>query len=268
MTDIVHNWAVGLGGIAFIAVIFGWNYWFRGAISKWLVSILPLQRTMPLRRVDLLVRVPLYGVPGLIGYILLSILDPSLVIPFHFTLYALLNGVVLGIGVLAAGQTLSWVVYTQTTLWRRNRFTSASDEMIAFTETGWLRGYNILRHTFPFVGYPLIAISVVGEEAMFRALIFSLLAKGFNPTIGLILSTLAFVGIQRMNLPNWSLALIPMSAACVMGIIHSYIALTTMNMVPLFVSHYIFFIAAVLLSSTSKENKSKEPVSSWYQQNG
>src|SRR5262249_29579738 len=121
MTDIVHNWAVGLGGIAFIGVIFGWNYWLRGAISKWLVSILPLQRTMPLRRVELIVRVPLYGVPGVIGYILLSILAPSLVIPFHFTLAALLKGVVLGLGVMASGQILSKVVFTQAISWQRNR---------------------------------------------------------------------------------------------------------------------------------------------------
>jgi membrane protease YdiL (CAAX protease family) len=267
LTNIVHNWAIGLGGITFIGIIYGWNYWCRGAISKWLVSIMPLQRTMPLREADLMVRVPLYGVPGFVGYIFLTILDPTLVIPWHFTIVALLSGVVLGIGVLAVGHRLSQFIYLETVLRLRNRspMANANDDLAAFGDTGWLRGYNILRRTFPFSGYVLIAFAIIGEELIFRGIIFALLAKGFNPAIGIILSTLAFVGIQKMNMPTWSLALIPMTSALLMGIVHSYLALTTMNMLPLLVSHYTFFIASVLLFDI-KENRGEEQQPAWYQQ--
>jgi membrane protease YdiL (CAAX protease family) len=262
----MHDWAIGLGGIAFIGIIYGWNYWCRGAISKWLISILPLQRTMPLRRADLLVRVPLYGVPGVMCYILMAILNPALIIPFHFTLGALLGGVVLGLGVLAFGQILSQYVFGQATLRQRRHSgrTSVADDIIAFRDTGWIRGYNILRKTFPSIGYVLIAFSVIGEELIFRGLILALLAKGFSPAIGMILSILAFAGIQKMNMPNWSLALIPITAASLMGLVHSYLALTTMNILPLLVSHYTFFIAAVLLFESKKGSEGKDEQYKWY----
>lgn len=257
MTNIVHNWLLALSGIAFIGITYGWNYWCRGAISKWLVSLLPLQRTMPLQRAILLVRVPLYNVPAIVCYVLLAIFDPALIIPFHLNLATLLIGMVLGVGILATGAALSSSVFLEVAK-RQNdprRRASAHEDLAAFADTGWLRGYYILRRAFPSISYFFIAFSILGEELGFRGIILSLLTQGFNPLVGIIVSTLAFTGIQRMNMPNWSIALVPMISAFLMGIVHSYLALTTMNMFLLFVSHYTFFITPVLLFDSNKEPK-------------
>jgi membrane protease YdiL (CAAX protease family) len=257
MTNIVHNWVIGLAGIVFIGIFYSWNYWCRGPISKWLVSILPLGRTMPLQRAVLLVRVPLYNVPAIICYLLLAIFDPALIIPFHFSLATILIGIVLGLGLIATGSMLSSFVFLEVAKRQRNprRRAKAHEDLAAFADTGWLRGYYIFRQAFPSISYFFIAFSILGEEMGFRGIILPLLSQGFNPLIGVLVSTIAFSGIQKMNMPTWSLALIPMISAFLMGIVHSYLALTTMNMLLLLVSHYIFFLTPILLFENKKENK-------------
>lgn len=255
MANIVHNWFFALAGIAFIGITYGWNYWCRGAISKWLVSILPLQRIMPLQRAILLVRVPLYNVPAIICYLLLAIFDPALIIPFHVNLTTFLIGVVLGVGILATGMAVSSFVFLEVAK-RQNhprRRASAHEDLATLADTGWLRGYYIMLRAFPSAGYFFTAFAVLGEELCFRGIILALLAQGFNPLVGILVSTLAFTGIQRMNMPAWSISLIPMIGAFLMGIIHSYLALTTMNMFLLFVSHYTFFVIPTLLFGIKRE---------------
>lgn len=262
MTNIVHNWLLALSGIAFIGITYGWNYWCRGAISKWLVSILPLQRTMPLQRAILLVRVPLYNVPAIVCYLLLTIFDPALIIPFHVNLVTFLIGIVLGVGLIATGSALSSFIFLEVAKRQHDprRRANAYEDLAAFGDTGWLRGYFIMIRAFPAAGYFFTAFAVLGEELGFRGIILALLSQGFNPLVGVLVSTLAFTGIQRMNMPTWSIALIPMISAFLMGIVHSYLALTTTNMFLLFVSHYTFFLTPTLLFVTKKEPKQ----SAWY----
>jgi membrane protease YdiL (CAAX protease family) len=264
------DWAAGLGGLAFIGVIYAWNRWCRGTLSKWLVAITPLQRSMPLRTAELLVRVPLYGIPGIVVYTCLSIIDPRAVIPIHFDLLRMFNGIVLGVGLLASGLALSQFVFLQAVSKRqiRNQRSHAFADLAAFGETGWVRGYNIVRQRLPYLGYLLTAFSILGEELGFRGVALALLATGFGPVFGIVISSLAFTGIQKMNMPTWSIALIPMTSALLMGLVHAYLALTVRDMTLLFISHCTFFIFSNLLFGLRKGAREKTQPRVWSRQGG
>jgi membrane protease YdiL (CAAX protease family) len=205
---------------------------------------------MPLRSVEFIVRVPLYAIPGIGGYIILSLVRPGVAIPIQFRVAGMVGGVALGLGCLAAGSTLAQGVFlVAASLFQRNRRQlDPLVDLVALADTGWLRGYTLARKYLPSAVFLLFTvIAITGEEVAFRGVSLPLLADGFGPIMGLVLTTLAFVGIQKMYMPSWHIALLPMTGALLMGIVLGYLALVQHDMIPLIIAHFSYFVLSISL---------------------
>jgi membrane protease YdiL (CAAX protease family) len=124
-----------------------------------------------------------------------------------------------------------------------------------------MRGYMVAYRALPvtlFIG--LAAVSIAGEELMFRGVMLPLLVRGFGLGTGFVLTLLAFVGIQRVFMPWWQAAVIPMSAALVCGLVLGYLALVRQDMFLVIVSHVCFYVVNVLVLLGGEDGHRRGPL--------
>jgi CAAX prenyl protease-like protein len=256
------NLWLGAAGLIFCAIVFAWHCWLRDPVSRWLTPYTGLQHILPLRAAEFVVRIPLYGVPGLVAYSLLSWLWPQLVIPMDPSWEGALAGFVLGGGLMLFGSALANGAFMIALSIQGGRAAQrAGAELAAAKDSGWMRGYMVAYRELPvtlFIG--LAAVSVAGEELMFRGVMLPLLVRGFGLETGFALTLLAFVVIQKVFMPSWQAATIPMSAALVCGLVLGYIALVRQDMFVVIVSHVSFYVVNVLvLLSGEDDHRRQEP---------
>jgi hypothetical protein len=243
------NWAAGLSGLAVWAGVYAWNLWARDPISRWLTGYTRLPRTVPWRAAMLIVRVPFYGLPGIVVYAVVRPLWPQLTLPLRLDLVPVIGGFVLGIAMFLASSTVANALFTLAfpVATRGREGTSVQAELRAAKDSGWIRAYTLAHRYLPWWGFLAVTtISVTGEELAFRGLLLPLLVAGFGTTAGFVLTLLAFVGIQRLYMPSWLGALVPSSGALVIGFVLGLLALTEQNVLPLVCSHLGFFLATTL----------------------
>lgn len=239
-----------LGGLLFCGVVYAWNLWWRDAVSSWLTGLTEFQRHLPARSAQLIMRIPLYGVPGIIGYVVLMLARPGLTIPIHFGVVEAVDGLVLGGGLIMAGSALANGVFVSAflVLPKEKRARNVKMELRVAKHSGWIRTYTMAYHSLPkplFLTFT--AISVVGEELAFRGVMLPLLVHGTGAVIGLALSVLAFVGIQKPFMPSWHSAAVPMSGALVVGTVLGFLAITQRNIFTPIMAHVGFVIVTILV---------------------
>jgi hypothetical protein len=244
----LDRWAEGTGGCLICAALYAWNYWLRDRISYWLIPYVGLARRMPLRSAQLVVRIPFYGLPGIVVYVIFRLVRPGLVFALRPSLIAVLTGVVLGCGLMMASSALAngaFVAAYATAPRRRMAETRA--EMRVAKDSGWIRGYTIAYRALPFwVFLALTVVSVSGEELAFRGVILPLTVHGFGVLAGYLVTLAGFIGIQQMFMPSWRGALVPMCGALVIGAVHGYFALRGSGVLLLIASHVGFFLVTTV----------------------
>jgi membrane protease YdiL (CAAX protease family) len=237
--------------------VWAWTRRLGGPVARFIVEHSRLRREMPFLSALLVVRMGLYGVPGLVAYATLGLLYPRGVIPIQLTLGGLLGGVVLGLGFAAVGTVLAQAV-ALVNAWASSRSTAdAYADLERLGHSGWMRGYGIARERWRMFGYALSALTIAGEELAFRGVALPLLAAGVGDWAAVVLTTVLFVAMQTTNMPSFRSAAIPMSSAVVIGVIQSVLALRTADMLPLLVAHYSFFVLVLLFVSLPRRRAAR-----------
>jgi membrane protease YdiL (CAAX protease family) len=241
-------WWAGPLGIAFCALLYSWNYWCRDRLSDWLVPYTGLQRRLPRRSAQLVVRIPFYGFPGIVAYAVLRPFIGDRLLPLRFSLYAVGAGLLLGAALMMAGSALANGAFTAEMATRgRRRPSEIRAELRTAKDSGWIRGYTIAYRTLPVPVFLLLTVvSVTGEELAFRGILLPLLAAGFGRVAGYWMTVAAFMGIQAMFMPTLRGALVPMSGAFVVGAVLGYLGLTGSGLVLLIASHVGFFLVTMV----------------------
>lgn len=249
------GWWQGTAGLGFCGLIFAWNYWCRDRLSDWLIPYTGLARRLPWRSAQLITRIPSYGAPGIIAYAILRVVRPDAVLPLGISVDAALSGLVLGLCLMAASSALAngvFVIVHAATM-RRRRADDARAELRVAKDSGWIRSYTLAYRSLPFPVFLLLTVvSVTGEEFAFRGIILPMTVRGFGFWPGYVITLAAFVGIQKMFMPSWRNAAIPMSGALVIGAMLGYLGLHGSGLLLLVMSHVGFFLATtyVLLAGS------------------
>jgi hypothetical protein len=244
-----EQWGQGVAGLAFCTALYAWNYWGRDRVSDWLVPYTRLTRRMPRRSAQLVARIPFYGLPGIAVYSVLRPLFPGQVLPLRPSVTAVGAGLLLGCALMMAGSALANGVFVAAHAAGPGRQRAdARTEMRAAKDSGWIRSYTLAYRSLPWWMFLLLTvISVTGEELMFRGVIMPLTVHGFGFWPGYLLTLAAFVGIQKMFMPSWRGALVPMSGALVVGAVLGYLGLHGSGIVLLISTHAGFFLTTTLV---------------------
>lgn len=150
-------------------------------------------------------------------------------------------GVLLGIGEMALSTFLCNVAMR---VFGRTAF--ARDDWFAVSKGGWMRSYlNTLRIAPPPLAAAMVALYVVGEEAMFRGIVISLV-KPFGDEWAVGVSAFLFALAQTFNMPGWRNFLFPVLGATIVGIVHGALFLSVPTLLPLVVAHLVLFVYAAL----------------------
>jgi membrane protease YdiL (CAAX protease family) len=243
------SWAPVLGGLVLWAGLYAWNLYARDPISEWLTRYSRLTREVPWRSAMLIIRVPLYGAPGIVVYVVARLVWPEQTLPFTFDVGAAVSGLVLGVALFLACSTLANAVFAVAyrIVARGRPGSSVQAELRRAKDSGWIRAYTLAHQHLPWWGFLAVTtISVAGEEMAFRGLLMPLLVNGFGTVAGFVLTLVAFVGIQRLYMPSWLGALVPSSGALIIGLVLGYLGLTERNVLPLVCSHLGFFVATTV----------------------
>lgn len=241
---------ISAAGVLFCVVFFGWNAWGRDRLARLLTPFTGMTATLPLRSAEMITRIPLYGLPGILAYLGFLVSGTGLVIPAGARIEPLLEGIALGVGLAAVSSTVASAAFTVAYRVAGNGggAAAARADIRALKDTGWMRGYMLAQRNFrPWVFVLLSALSVLGEEISFRGVMLPLLAHDLGPVAGVLLTTVAFIATQKVMMPSWLVASIPMGSALVVGLILGYLALTTQSMTLVVVAHICFYLVSVLV---------------------
>ena len=175
----LDDWASASCGVLYFTLFFFWHVRIRDVLSNKLTSLTPLPKRLPWRTAQLIVRIPLYGVPGYLGYTILSLLRPDLSPPIIITSKAVWGGLLLGGGMLMTGSALANAVFM--TVWRltgqQGGYRQAKSRLRAEKDSGWIRSYTLAYNNLSFVSFlSLAGLSVIGEELAFRGTLLPLFA--------------------------------------------------------------------------------------------
>ncbi|HEY6392178.1 MAG TPA: CPBP family intramembrane glutamic endopeptidase [Bryobacteraceae bacterium] len=245
-----------LFGVLFCLLFYSWLRWGMTPIAALVGSVAGLNKLLPFRVATLVVQVPLYGVPGIVIYSILSLVAPDSLVPFGVSATGLVDGALVGIGLAAAGSALGRgsLVFT-TLLFRRGggRPKDPFKELESFADTGWLRGYSLAQKYWPRAGYLLAFVGIAGEEFLHRGIVLPLCVKSLGVRYGLMLSIAIFVWFQAIGMPSLLVAQVPMAGALVIGSVLGYLAITDGRMFPLVLAHFVFFVCLVYLGPKAAE---------------
>lgn len=225
------------------------TWWMRrrAAIAGWLYRRSPLRRRLPLHSAVFVLRIPLYGIPGLVAYAAAYLLFPDLMPTFGSlasAVPAIAGGLLVGLGV--ASSSFDAIIFVFMTLWRLGL---SAEWPPRITASGWLRGYEVVRTTFPLIGAPIIVLSIVGEELTFRGVLLPLVAHVGGAVVAVLVSTAAFVAMQFLGMPTRMDAAPPAMSAVFMGLVNCLLVLRTGELLGPCVVHLTFF--AVLTNYAS-----------------
>jgi membrane protease YdiL (CAAX protease family) len=117
---------------------------------------------------------------------------------------------------------------------------NAALEYQTMGQGGWMRSYrDAFARLPPLLAYITVALPLMGEELIFRAVgIPVLLGLGLVPAIAI--STFLFMAVQRLRLPSWYQAVGPVCGALVMGVGHGLIYARDGNLLLILIAHVTF----------------------------
>lgn len=237
-------WWLGVLGLLFCLGYYSWTYWGLRWMGRVLAQKLGLTRRIPLWSATFAAGMPFYGLPGVLVYVACVLIAPSLITPLYFTTWGVIGGVVLGMGYVAVGSTLAQMVVSVLQYMKHGE--SSRESLLAEFEklgsTGWFRGYTLALRVWPRLGFLLAAFSITGEELAFRGVMFPLILHSLGLIPAVLATIIAFMGIQVITMSSWEPALIPVSSSFIIGCIQTSLVIARPDMLPLIVSHYIFFI--------------------------
>ena len=180
--------------------------------------------------------------------ILLNCFDLSILgVGFQTTTFKnLVLGALLGLGLMSSSSLICRGVIEVLRLLVPHQVPKDNRNWLILARSGWMRHHLHALDAFPFrLGILITVVQIACEETVFRGIFIEYL-RPLGVSSALVLSTLLFAVIQTFHMPSKVSMLFPVVGALTMGVAHSLLYLRYSESVPLILSHFISFAAAVL----------------------
>ena len=127
-----------------------------------------------------------------------------------------------------------------------NQKLKSANEWSAIAGAGWIRHHKHCITVFPLlIGLMIISLQIGSEETVFRSILIPYFAS-YGIYTAFAIATGLFILMQIFHMPNLLSAMFPMIGACVMGIVHGLLYLSTQSILPLIISHLTFFVFTLI----------------------
>lgn len=211
-------------------------------LSRFFASKFFLQKKYPLLNVIGAIRVPLVSCfSGITAFSLLATLNLSLkkLLPVNNNPIYILYGILLGIGLAGVSLFISQLLTVGINTCK------ARDSAIVNSSN--LSGNHVnARYIFSvYIWFPILLIQLASEEIIFRGACLHIFLHA-SMGIAILISTTLFVFMDLITAPLTTDTMFSMIGSLLVGTIHGYLFAITNNIVPLIVSHVVFFIFVVL----------------------
>jgi membrane protease YdiL (CAAX protease family) len=217
-------------------------------LSGSIVRSLGLARRYPPRDADALVRLPLAGLSQALFCCLLLLAtraDVGRLVGGRLSLVLLVYAPLLGLGELAVARFVGELAIRAGSALGSPVDLRSPFAWQALGSSGWMQRYTASRELLPrAVWIATVGLYVAGEELVFRGAVLSYLGPILGPAGAVALSVLLFALVQTFDLPSWRAALLPLSGALVVGVVHGVLFVSTGAVPPLVVAHFVFFAVA------------------------
>lgn len=233
-----------------VAVYYGWAIKALGRatrpLGRRLLSRLTIVSRFTADELESLVSLAVAAVGQALFVVLAVVItDVSLaaLTPDEFDPTLLLLGAMLGVGEAALASFLGFVGLraAQARAGRRQD----SRDWLATGRGGWIR---LFLRTAEIAPVPLLlavsAFYVTVEEILFRGVMITFLSTR-GAGLAVTVSTIAFVMVQLFHMPSWRAAMFPALGGLVVGVVHGVLFVTTGDLAPLIVAHFMMFLVLV-----------------------
>lgn len=215
-------------------------------LSKYLVARFPIVRNATVKEQEGVMSLLLFSVSHVLFVVLMMQLysvDFRQVFGSNISWQLLLIAPLLGIGLMAVSTQICQVMIVVCE--SIGVGPTGLKGWLLLSQSGWLSKHLYTLKVLPLIlSLPMIVLQISSEELMFRTVIFDVL-KPFSDCFVIGFSTALFVIVQTFSMPNKLSAMFSMIGALVMGIVHGVLYANTAAILPLIVSHLVFFLFAV-----------------------
>lgn len=157
-----------------------------------------------------------------------------------------LYGVLIGIGSAGISILLCTVGMKVLEMFSKNNTPSTLDGWMTVANAGWIRHHKHTLKILPiYLALIIITLQIGSEEVIFRVALTHIFMP-YGIKVAFILSTILFVYMQIFHMPSMASAMFPVLGATVMGVSHELIYLNDPSIIPLIISHLIFFVFTVI----------------------
>jgi membrane protease YdiL (CAAX protease family) len=245
--------------LAVVAVVLSfYALFYRRVVARWgrfvepVVAMLGLRRRHPAREVDdfgklFAATVAQAGFALALGVI--AGVDLGSVLG-SLSASAIVGGALLGIAELAFASWLGVVVV------RTAGVLSGSSDMDLLAESrgGWMHQFASAARVAPAaVALVCVTAYVLAEEVIFRGIVVDVF-RSLGDLAALVVSVALFVGVQAFSMPSARAALLPMTGATVIGVVHGLVVLAFPGVLPLAIAHATFLVG-VLINARAFERR-------------